>query len=67
MVGTLQCGDLQECKYPWLRRICGYKRNDLENKSTPVPHFTGIICSVKNIHKTKIQKGKSAELQVQVY
>lgn len=66
MLGTLQCGDLQECKYLWLR-IFGYKRNDLENMSTPIPHFTDIPHSVTTVHKTKIQKAKSAKQQEQVH
>jgi sucrose-6-phosphate hydrolase SacC (GH32 family) len=63
---TAVCGDLQECKYPWLR-IFGYKRNDLENISTPIPHFTGITHSAKTVHNTKIQKAISAEQQEQVH
>jgi len=56
------CGDLQDCKYIWLR-IFEYKKNDLENISTPIPHFTGITDSAKTVHNTKIQKAKSAEPQ----
>ena len=63
---TAVCGDLQEFKYIWLR-IFRYKKNDLENISTPIPHFTGITDFAKTVHKTKIQKAKSAEPQEQVH
>jgi len=45
----------------------GYKRNDLENISTPIPHFMCLTHSVKTVHNTKIQKAKSAEQHKQVH
>jgi len=45
----------------------GYKRNDLENISTPILHSTCITHSAKTVHNTKIQEAKSPEQQEQVH